>query len=161
MTALLNRSGIGQIGCFRQAVFAQFDGQASVSRPAAMNVMVLLSFQAASVADDDKLLGEVRTKHIEGKARPHTIGVINGDEGMVVDIRLHAVALKIDKVHSLTSARVNALGPGLGEQIDQVKIVTALFHQGATTQARKFVPLIHLIEKRRPILAHAHGFDLP
>ena len=160
MTALLNRSGIGQIGRFRQTVLAQSQSQAGVARAATMNVMVLLSFKAPSVTDDHKLFGEIRTKHIEGKARPHTISVINGDEGMVIDIRLHTIALKINKVHSLTAAGVYALGPSLSQQINQVKIVAALFHQGATTQARKFVPLIHLVEKRWPIFADANGFNV-
>ena len=64
MTALLNRSGIVR-SIFSTSRFLQFDGQASF-RPAAMNVMVLLSFQAASVADDDKL-GEVRTNILRVK----------------------------------------------------------------------------------------------
>ena len=96
-----------------------------------MDILFFRGFEPSLITHHHQLFGKIRAEHVESKTGADPMIVIDADKGVVVNIRRHAITFKIEKIHRLTAGREHAAGPPLRQQIDQVKVVTAFFHEGS------------------------------
>ena len=68
-----------------------------------------------------------------------------------------AVMLEIEKIDGAPAGGVNRYRRAARQQVDQIEIMTAFFHQRAAGKLVELVPLPDFVEKRRTVLAHADG----